>query len=290
MLIKTLVIFVLACAATYSFGYAFAYGSNYFIGTTYYFTSFSNDSNASEANEIKWSLYMLTTSLTAQLSCSGFVERSKMLVPICFSLFLSLVIYPFVVGWTLGGGFMSQLGLVDFSGCASIHLVAGFVSLYTTVVIKPRLGRFEPLAIKKAVGNSELYLSHIQKERIQGKVNQIAKEMPFTRDRSLESQVGKAHRLLRRLDTDNFYSMNSELCSFIGTLLMWFALCHLYSGYNLSVYLQRYQVELAYVNCLVAGGAGGMSAWLVKAVVDFKYSRKTADSASKYKASFDYAT
>jgi hypothetical protein len=75
-----------------SFGYAFAYGSNYFIGTTYYFTSFSNDLNASEANEIKWSLYMLTTSLTAQLSCSGFVERSKMLVPICFSLFLSLVL------------------------------------------------------------------------------------------------------------------------------------------------------------------------------------------------------
>jgi len=94
-----------------------------------------------------------------------------MLVPICFSIMLSLVIYPFVVGWTLGGGFMSQLGLVDFSGCASIHLVAGFVSFYSTLVLKPRLGRFEPLAIKKSVGNSELYLSHIQKERVQNKVN-----------------------------------------------------------------------------------------------------------------------
>ena len=163
-----------------------------------------------------------------------------MLVPISFSILVSLIIYPFVVGWTLGGGFMNQLGLVDFSGCASIHLVAGFCSLFSTMVIKPRLGRFEPLAIKKSVGNSELYLSHLQKEFIQSKINQIAKELPFTRDKSLESQVNKATKILKRLDTDNFYSMNSELCNFIGTLIMWFTLCHLYSGYNLSVYLQRY--------------------------------------------------
>lgn len=122
------------------------------------------DENISERNEIRWSLFMLTASMTAQLATSGMVERTKMLVPLCFSILVSLIIYPFVVGWTLGDGFMSKLGLVDFSGCASIHLVAGFCSLFATIAVKPRLGRFEPLAIKKTVGKSELYLSHIQKE------------------------------------------------------------------------------------------------------------------------------
>jgi len=56
---------------------------------------------------------------------------------------------------------MSKLGLLDFSGCASIHLVAGFCSVFATVAVKPRLGRFEPLAIKKAVGNNEIYLAHL---------------------------------------------------------------------------------------------------------------------------------
>jgi len=65
VLIKTLVIFIFACFATYTFGYAFAYGKNYFIGTTYYFTSFSMDENTAERNEIKWSLLMLTSSMTA---------------------------------------------------------------------------------------------------------------------------------------------------------------------------------------------------------------------------------
>jgi len=168
------------------------------------------------------------------------VERTMMLVPVCFSVLVTIIIYPFVVGWTLGDGFMSKLGLVDFSGCASIHLVAGFCSLFATIAVKPRLGRFEPLAIKKTVGKSEIYLSHIQKGFIQKRIDQIAKEMPFTRDRSLERQVQVVRKLLKRLDTDNFYAMNSELCNFIGTLIMWFTLCHLYSGYNLTVYRQRY--------------------------------------------------
>jgi len=43
ILIKTLVVFIIACFSTYTLGYAFAYGQNYFIGTTYYFTSFSLD-------------------------------------------------------------------------------------------------------------------------------------------------------------------------------------------------------------------------------------------------------
>jgi ammonia channel protein AmtB len=65
VLIKTIVIFVFACFTTYTFGYAFAYGENYFIGMTYYFSSFSESDNTTEKNEIKWTLFMLTSSMTA---------------------------------------------------------------------------------------------------------------------------------------------------------------------------------------------------------------------------------
>lgn len=290
VLIKTMAIFIFACASTYTLGYAFAYGKNYFVGVTYYFSSFSSSDNMTERNEIKWSLFMLTTSMTSQLACSGLLERSKMLVPLCYSILISLIVYPFVVGWTLGQGFMYKLGLVDFSGCASIHLVAGFCSLYASVTLKARLGRFEPLAIKKAVGNSDLYLSHLQKEFAQSKVNQISKEMPFTRDRSLEKQVSVARRVLKRLDGDNFYAMNSELCSFLGSMIMWFTLCHIFSGYNLTVYRQRYQVELAFINCLVAGCGGGLAALFLKKLVDLKFWGKQGNITNKFKPNCDFST
>ena len=81
-----------------------------------------------------------------------------MIVPMFFSIIVTLAIFPFVLGWTLGEGFMFKLGLIDFSGCAAIHLVAGFSSLFGALVVKPRLGRYVPLAIKKMQGNKEIYL------------------------------------------------------------------------------------------------------------------------------------
>ena len=39
VLIKSIVILALACIATFSFGYAFAYGDSYVIGTKYFFSS-----------------------------------------------------------------------------------------------------------------------------------------------------------------------------------------------------------------------------------------------------------
>lgn len=72
-----------------------------------------------------------------------------MIVVFIYSIVITLLIYPFVVGWTLGKGFMYKLGLYDFSGCVSIHLAAGFASLFVSALTKPRLGRWEPLAIKK---------------------------------------------------------------------------------------------------------------------------------------------
>jgi Amt family ammonium transporter len=83
-----------------------------------------------------------------------------MIVPMVFSILISLIIFPFAVGWTLGGGFLDRLGLVDFSGCVSIHLVAGFASLFGAIIIKPRLGRYEPMSIRRGEDKKEIYLAH----------------------------------------------------------------------------------------------------------------------------------
>jgi Amt family ammonium transporter len=89
---------------------------------------------------------------------AGIHERAKLIVAFIYSFIISVAVFPMVVGWTLGKGFLYRLGLADFSGCCSIHLVAGFASLFGAIIIKPRLGRFEPLAIKKMVDNKEIYL------------------------------------------------------------------------------------------------------------------------------------
>lgn len=83
-----------------------------------------------------------------------------MIVAFVYAIIVSLAIFPFAVGWTLGKGFLYRLGLVDFSGCVAINLVAGFASLFGALIIKPRLGRFEPLSIKSGHDSKEIYLAH----------------------------------------------------------------------------------------------------------------------------------
>ena len=73
---------------------------------------------------------------------------------------VSLAVFPLVTGWTLGKGFLYRLGLIDYAGCLSIHLVAGFAAFFGGLIIKQRLGRFEPLAIKRTTNKNEIYLAH----------------------------------------------------------------------------------------------------------------------------------
>ena len=148
--------------------------------------------------------------------------------------------------------------------------MAGFASLLAGAILKPRLGRKEPLSIKRGGNSKEIVLAHVQKLWVQAQIDEIAKDLPVYRE-DTEYRIQKVRKLLKRVDSDSFFTMNSEIASFSGTLLMWFSLCQIQSGFSLSVYNQRYQVELAYVNCLVAGGAGGLSALLMKKAFDLKY-------------------
>lgn len=47
----------------------------------------------------------------------------------------------------------------------------------------------------------------------------------------MEKQIEKVRKLIINTDQDNFYTMNSEMCTFIGTIIMWISLCQLYGGF-----------------------------------------------------------
>lgn len=64
VLIKSIVILALACIATFSFGFAFAYGDSYVIGTKYFFSSVTFKDIDSQ-NATKWVLLFATCSMTA---------------------------------------------------------------------------------------------------------------------------------------------------------------------------------------------------------------------------------
>ncbi len=80
---------------------------------------------------------------TAATIVSGAVAgRTKFIGYILYSIALTAFIYPVVVGWQWGGGWLSDQGFVDFAGSGLVHMTGGFAALMGALVIGPRIGKF----------------------------------------------------------------------------------------------------------------------------------------------------
>jgi Amt family ammonium transporter len=56
--------------------------------------------------------------------------------------FLAAFIYPVVVAWTWGQGWLFGMGYVDFAGSSVVHLAGAVCTFTASVILGPRTGRF----------------------------------------------------------------------------------------------------------------------------------------------------
>lgn len=61
------------------------------------------------------------------------------------------LIYPIIVAWTWGGGWLHELGYVDFAGSGVVHLTGGIAGLVGSMITGPRLGKFIDIRSNKSV-------------------------------------------------------------------------------------------------------------------------------------------
>mgnify|MGYP001014452641 CR=1 FL=1 len=80
---------------------------------------------------------------TAATIVSGVVaERIKYISFIVFSFLLTLIVYPIVGHWIWGGGFLSEMGMLDFAGGTVVHSVGGWAGLAGVIILGPRVGKY----------------------------------------------------------------------------------------------------------------------------------------------------
>jgi len=139
----------------WAIGFAFAFGdgtiknSNFFLSYDRFFLiDASGDDYARFGSELVYLMLVLV------LCNSGFVSRMRYWVYPLLTLFISGVIYPFVIHWTkhpegwLKSGIEVEidgkdkiLSYQDDGGAAWIHVLSGSVSLIGTILLAPRKDR-----------------------------------------------------------------------------------------------------------------------------------------------------
>jgi len=69
-------------------------------------------------------------------------ERDNLWGWVIAAAIISGFIYPVVEHWTWGGGWLTQVGFVDYAGSTVVHLVGGMLALSGAYMIGPRVGKF----------------------------------------------------------------------------------------------------------------------------------------------------
>ncbi len=78
--------------------------------------------------------------ITPALVIGGFAERTRFSAVMLFSGLWLLLVYVPVCHWVWGGGWLYQLGLLDFAGGTVVHITAGVAALVAALVIGNRRG------------------------------------------------------------------------------------------------------------------------------------------------------
>ena len=141
--------FVITCLVTliwtvYGYGLAFGDGGglNAFVGVGNFFLSgIGVDTVSGTIPESVFQMFQLTFAIiTPALIVGAFAERMKFSAMLLFMALWVTIVYAPVAHWVWGGGWLGEMGVLDFAGGTVVHINAGIAALVLCIVLGKRQG------------------------------------------------------------------------------------------------------------------------------------------------------
>ncbi len=125
-------------------GYALAFGDSVggVIGSVeeVFFMGLLEGASRNGVPDIAWAVFHMTFAiLTPALIVGSYTERIKFPAVLVFSALWSTLVYAPVCHWVWGGGWLSQMGIMDSAGGVTLHVSVGVAGLVAAIVIGKRL-------------------------------------------------------------------------------------------------------------------------------------------------------
>lgn len=139
--------FSIACVASLlwlivGYSLSFAEGGS-FLGdlSKSFLYGISRDDLSGDIPESLFFTFQMTFAIiTPALIVGAFAERIKFSSMLLFSAFWLVAVYAPVCHWVWGGGWLQQMGLLDFAGGTVVHITAGVAALVAAMMIGNRRG------------------------------------------------------------------------------------------------------------------------------------------------------
>jgi Amt family ammonium transporter len=142
--------FAITCLASiiwFAFGYSLAFGNggsmNAYIGNldNFFLGNLTEDSMAGDIPESVFAMFQMTFAIiTPALIVGAFAERMRFSAMLLFSGLWLVLVYAPITHWVWGGGWLGEMGLLDFAGGTVVHITAGVGALIAALVLGNRKG------------------------------------------------------------------------------------------------------------------------------------------------------
>jgi len=153
ILMKNLMDVSLGSIVFWMFGFGLMFGiSNGFTGTNLFLFDGGSKEALVVGNSVgfNWAFLLFQTVFcaTAATIVSGAVaERTKFSAYLIYSLVICGLIYPIFGSWAwgglfAGGGWLENLGFLDFAGSTVVHSIGGWAALAGAIVVGARKGKY----------------------------------------------------------------------------------------------------------------------------------------------------
>lgn len=165
ILFKNVIIVCIGILCYYAVGFNLMYPGADFAGKYFGFSGFglSLPDGAAGLEEYASGKYTYYTDFIFQAmfaaTCATIVsgavaERIKLLPFLVFVLLFVTISYPITGMWKWGGGWLHELGFVDFAGSTLVHSVGGWGALAGIMILGARKGKYTEKGIRPIPGHN----------------------------------------------------------------------------------------------------------------------------------------
>lgn len=158
---KNLMDFCVGAVAFLAIGFAIAFGGSTdgfgsFFGADGFFLGDGAFTYGTLTVPVFFMFQVAFAATAATIVSGAMAERTQFRGYLIYSFVISLIIYPVVVRWQWGGGWLFQgSGLPsiyhDFAGSSIVHMVGGLASFWGARTLGPRLGKYDENGRARAI-------------------------------------------------------------------------------------------------------------------------------------------
>lgn len=161
MMMKNMMDMVIGVLLFAIVGYHIAYSGADIIGFSWLWGGYSDapTTDYSLMLPVDFFFQAAFAAAAATIVAGAVAGRTQFKGYIIYSAAITGFVYPIVVNWQWGGGWLSQIGFVDFAGSTIVHSVGGWAALMGAIIVGPRLGKFSADGKPRAIPGHNIVIA-----------------------------------------------------------------------------------------------------------------------------------